>query len=146
MKTQLVGSSIRLALLLVTVASTGCLVIPVKEREVTSGQKLETKQTAGWRIGETKRDEVLQQLGAPYADFQDLNVIAYEWVVVSAVMPWIVPGGYSAAGGVEGLTQEHLLLVGFDEAERVAKFEIVHHNFGRLHNQAKRWTASRISL
>jgi hypothetical protein len=142
MKTQLVGSSTRLALLILAVASTGCLVIPVKENEVTSGRKLKTEETAGWRIGETKRAEVLQQLGRPYAEFLDLNVIAYEWIVVSAIMPWFVAGGYSAAGGVEDIRQEHLLLVGFDEAERVAKFEVVHHNFGRLHNQAKRWTAS----
>jgi hypothetical protein len=81
-------------------------------------------------------------LGAPYAEFPDLNVIAYEWMVVSAYMPWLVGGGYSATGGVEEIRQEHLLLVGFDAAERVAKFEIVHHYFGRLHDQAQRWTTS----
>ena len=142
MKTQLVGSSTGLALLILAVASTGCLVIPVKENEVTWGRKVKTEEIAGWHIGETKRAEVLQQLGAPFAEFPDLNVIAYEWVVVTAVMPWFLAGGYSATGGVEDIRQEHLLFVGFDAAERVAKFEIVHHYFGRLHNQAQRWTAS----
>ncbi len=143
MKAQLVGSSTGLALLILAVASTGCLIIPVPEKEVTSGRKPKKEATAGWRIGETKRAEVLHQLGAPYAEFPDLNVIAFEWIVVTAYMPWLLGGGYSATGGVEEIRQEHLLLVAFDAADRVAKFEIVHHNFGRLHNQARRWTASR---
>ena len=144
MKTQLVGSSTWLALLILAVASTGCLIIPIPtpENEVTWGRKLKTEEIAGWRLGETKRAEVLQQLGAPFAEFPALNVIAYEWVVVTGYVAWFVGGGYSANCGVDQLRQEHLLLVGFDAAERVTKFEIVHHNLGRLQDQATQWAVS----
>jgi hypothetical protein len=64
MKPQLVGSSTGLALLILAVTSTGCLIIPIPEHEVTSGRKPKKEATAGWRIGETKRAEVLQQLAA----------------------------------------------------------------------------------
>jgi outer membrane protein assembly factor BamE (lipoprotein component of BamABCDE complex) len=146
MKKPMFGLLTALAVVLSSLCS-GCVVIPipVKEKEVTAGRRVEKKETAGWRVGETTRQEVLQQLGTPYADFQDLNVIAYDWTVVSAIMLWAIGGQGGATGGVEKLKQEHLLLVGFDEADRVAKFDILHHNFGSLRAQAQRWTVSAIS-
>ncbi len=134
--------SLRLCLMLVLLTGNGCLLIPIKEGGATSGRKVEAQATGAWHAGVTERRQVMRQLGEPYAEFGDLRVMVYEWVVVSSYMPWILPGQYSSAFGVLDVRQEHLLLVAYDEAGKVRGFDVVHHNFGRVRERCESWLKS----
>lgn len=104
----------------------GCaaIIIPASEEEVLSGHKLTSENIAFIEPGIASRSDVIQKLGRPNMDFKDLRIIAYSWEVLGAYMPWAVGGPYSAAGGVEKIGKPYVLLIAFDQEDRVSKFEI----------------------
>jgi hypothetical protein len=105
----------------------GCLVIPVKETKAAEGQKPPPAGFDHWRVGETSREEVLKELGSPYLQFDDLRVVAYSWRMIVGYMPWFFAAGSQGAGGIEKLTRGYVLLVAFDERDRLAAREVLHH-------------------
>jgi hypothetical protein len=104
----------------------GCaaIIIPSSENQVMSGRKITSENTAFIKPGFTTRDEVIKELGRPDMDLKDSRTIAYCWEVLDAYMPWIIGGHYSAVGGFAEIGKPYVLLINFDQDDRVSKFEI----------------------
>lgn len=100
----------------------GCVIIPVPEQCV-SGEEVTKNELTSITPCITTKVEILDILGKPNIIWLDENIFAYNWKMVWAIMPWVVAAGYQAAGGVEELTKEYVLLIQFDQNERVARFE-----------------------
>ncbi len=110
-------------LLLLTV---GCpCVPPIPWREKPAARKeITSEQVAFITPGITKREDVIRELGQPYVEFPDLRIIAYTWFMRAGWLFYacIAPG----AGGQGDLTEMYryyTLLIAFDSADRVVKFE-----------------------
>lgn len=101
---------------------TGCaaVIVPAPENEVLSGHKITNENIAFIEQGVTSRIDVIQELGPPDMDFDDLQTIAYSWEVLSAYMPWVA----GSAGGVEKIGKPYTLLIAFDKDDNVLNFEI----------------------
>jgi hypothetical protein len=92
------------------------------------------------KVGVTSRDEVIEELGPPYLSFEDLQIIAYSWVVVGAYVPWIIGGEGQAAGGVEQIGVRYVLLIAFDKHDGVIKHEIKERwLFDTIRGHATKW-------
>lgn len=104
----------------------GCaaIIIPASEGEVMSGRKITSENIEFIKQGITSRNEVIQKLGRPYMDFEDLQTIAYFWEVLGYYMPWIALGYYGGGGWVEKIGKTYALLIAFDKDDYVSKFEI----------------------
>jgi hypothetical protein len=101
----------------------GCLIIPVKETAV-SGDVIAEEQLAFIESGVTTRREVLDRLGEPDVIWEQEQILAYNWTTRHAIVPWVAPAPYSAAGGVEDITRDYVLLIQFGDDDRVSQYEI----------------------
>jgi len=101
----------------------GCaaVVVPTPENEVLSGRKITNENIAFIEQGVTSRNDVIQELGPPDMDFNDLQTIAYSWEVLDSYMPWVIAGG---GAGVEKIGKPYALLIAFDKDDNVLNFEI----------------------
>ena len=97
----------------------GCIPIPVPGGIATSGQEIEDGNLVFLETGVTTRQEVKERLGAPLIVWQDENVLVYEWEKVHLLFLW---GGMGGAG-VTGVPTNYVLLLQFDGADRVQRFE-----------------------
>ncbi len=111
---------------LLLVISEGCCFFPLPtERTLEMRYEITSNQAAFITPGITHREEVIHELGQPYVEFPDLRIMAYTWVMrvgrVSGcvVLPYELPW----AGDIRYLYRYYTLLIVFDSAERVVKFE-----------------------
>ncbi len=118
---------IRLSGCLFLVISGGCCFFPLPtEPTLEMRNEITSKQVSFITPGSTHREDVIRQLGEPYVEFPDLRIIAYTWVMrVGKVSGCIVGAGGPgvAAGDIRDLYRYHSLLIAFDSADRVVKFE-----------------------
>ncbi|ABC76885.1 hypothetical protein [Syntrophus aciditrophicus] len=115
------------SIIILMVVIQGCIAIPipVPEKEVISGKEIKGENVAFIKTGATTREEVIEKLGKPYSIIEDIRVISYKWEMLSAYVPWIIGGGYSASGGVLSVPSPKVFFVQFDENEHVIQFEII---------------------
>jgi hypothetical protein len=107
----------------------GCafLTVPVPSGHgvVRSGTMVPEAATRSLRVGETRRSEVLAQLGPPARRFEDLRIDVYGWADVSWYFPWMFAiGGYGggwATGGMAERWQRHILAIRYDPEDRVQR-------------------------
>ena len=111
-----------IALLALFFLAPGCLFIPVPETCV-SGEEVTPEELASIEPGKTTKSEIIESLGNPDVLWLDENIFAYNWKTVWAIMPWVIAGGYQAAGGIEEFTKDYVLLIQFGQNDRVARFE-----------------------
>lgn len=106
----------------------GCVVIPLPEQCV-SGEEVTQTELASIKPGTTTKADIVDMLGKPDVLWLDENIFAYNWKMRWAIMPWMVAGGYQAAGGIEEFTKDYVLLIQFDSNDRVDRFEILKRSF-----------------
>ena len=112
-------------ILAVAVVATGCLVAPVpmtKRVRGYSGQPTNNKFDLKFlRVGETKREDVLQNLHWADSEIKDERLFWGRWISSGSGMVWAMGGGYSSAGGSERHWVAHNLFVEFDEHGTVSQ-------------------------
>ena len=108
---------------LLVFTSQACIVIPVPESKVFSGRPITDEELSFLEPNLTTKADVIGLLGEPTVFWQDEDVFAYDWGMLQAVMPWILPGPYTAAYGVEHIGSKYILLIQFDENDLVKRFE-----------------------
>lgn len=115
-----------LGLLLLT---QGCVIVPIPTAKKTlAGTEIEPARQKLIQPGVSTASEVAKELGPPTARFDDIRVYAYAWEARIGYLLWAFGGGGPQAGaagdgGVETLTQGYILLIEFDEQDRVRRFE-----------------------
>lgn len=117
-------------LTLLIVAFQGCAVVPLSGDQTLSGIKYDAEKLNFIKAGETKRSQVLEQLGPPSQTFDDIRVMTYSWSVASHYMACCLPPlpvGYDVtppyfADHTAGTP--YVLLVELDDKDKVTRFEI----------------------
>ena len=106
--------------LALTLATSGCLIIPTPEYDSGKARANINKKTPQrFEPGKTTRAEVMMALGEPDAVTPDERKLAYRSEKVCGL--WFVGGGYSAAGGT--ITKDRYFVAEFDERGVLLKAE-----------------------
>jgi hypothetical protein len=119
----------RLGACLLLLASAGCvMIVPIPWPKMPlAGTEITTERAAFITPGSTHREDVIRELGQPYAEFPDLGILAYTWEMRTDKILWAVGGGGSGGGGAMGgaidVDREYSLLIALDPAGRVVTFE-----------------------
>ena len=120
----------------------GCLYVPVSESKVLSGEQVTEPQRQAIRPRVTTRGDVLASLGPPDIEWENERVFAYRWEMRQGLLLYAVAGGYQGDAGIAEVPKGYLLLVQFDESDRVRRVEQLPdkalHSFGR---QVRHWAA-----
>jgi hypothetical protein len=112
-------------LLAAAVSLSGCLVVPLPqgEGELTEGREILPEQSGIITVGSMTREELVAALGEPQAAWAERRIIVYAWDRVHLKLLWIVAGYLTATGGIVDVPTHYLLLVAFDEQDRVRRAE-----------------------
>jgi hypothetical protein len=109
---------------LLLILCTGCVMVPIPtSNTLLSGTEIKDDRAAFITPGNTRREDIIRQLGEPYADFPDLGILAYTWEMRADKILWAAAGGGGAAGGAIDVDREYSLLIAVDSADRVVTFE-----------------------
>jgi len=118
-------ATVRVVLICVLLLFTSCVMIPIPttETKVLAGTPV-TEEHLGFLTPKitTKRD-VIDRLGNPNIIWEDLRVFVYNWEVRQGILLWAAGGHYAAVGGIEDIPKHYLLLIQFDEHDRLHRFE-----------------------
>jgi hypothetical protein len=112
-------------LLCTLISQTGCILLPLpsQERKVLAGTPVTEKQLAFLAPNVTTKSEVIARLSSPDVIWEEARLFAYNWVVQQGTLVWAVFGVYSSAAGTADIPKRHMLLIQFDDQDRVLRFE-----------------------
>jgi outer membrane protein assembly factor BamE (lipoprotein component of BamABCDE complex) len=112
-------------LLCALISQSGCIVLPIptQEKKVLEGTPVAEEQLAFLVLGVTTKNEVTARLGSPDVIWEEARLFAYNWAMRQGVLVWAVGGGYSGAAGMSDIPKRYMLLIQFDEQDRVRRFE-----------------------
>ena len=88
-----------------------------------SGREVSKENLDFIQIGKTTKAEISDRLGTPTVFWEDKNIYAYNWKMLSATWIWFY-GGF-LAGNID---KDHILLIQFDRSDLVDKFELTVHS------------------
>lgn len=113
----------RLLPLLSVCVVTGCIVLPIPtgDKKVLAGSRVSQETIARLQIGATSRRQVEQLIGSPLFWWEDERVMGYAWDVRKMLVFWAIGGQGGGDAGVCDIPRHHVLLVQFDETDRVAR-------------------------
>jgi hypothetical protein len=118
-----------LSLLCAWLGLAGCVMVPIPtgEGKVLDGKPITEEQLAFLSPGVTTTQEVVERLGKPIVIWEEARVFVYNWKMRQGILFWAVGGasqGAMAGGaGMTDIPRHYLLLIRFDEQERVRYFE-----------------------
>jgi outer membrane protein assembly factor BamE (lipoprotein component of BamABCDE complex) len=112
-------------LLSATLLLAGCIVLPIPtgEDKVLAGTPVAEAQLTFVEPGVTTQAEVVERLGQPALVWEDARVFVYRWDMRQGILLWAVGAHVTGAAGKTDLPSHHQLLIRFDEAGRVQRFE-----------------------
>jgi hypothetical protein len=110
---------------LVWMVVSGCITIPIptKETKILSGKPVAEQQIEFLTPGTTTRDEVIRQLGNPHIIWEDARIITYDWDMRRGILLWAAGAYVTGNMGIKDIPKHYLLVIQFDEQDRVARFE-----------------------
>jgi len=124
------------SLLVLLLTTTGCIIIPVPEREVLAGHKITDENTAFIQPGITTRNDVMRGLGQPSLEFEDQRIVAYTWEMFMGYFAW---GAWFQNWNIE-MGKPYVLLIAFDGNDRVVRFETkARWPFDTIQEHALKW-------
>lgn len=103
----------------------GCILLPIptQERRVLAGTPVTNEQLIFLAPNVTTKNEVMDRLGSPDVIWEEARLFTYNWVVRQGILIWAVGGGYSGAAGILDIPKRYMLLIQFDDQDRVQRFE-----------------------
>jgi hypothetical protein len=110
---------------LVWMVVSGCITIPIftKETKILSGKPVTEQQLEFLTPGTTTREDVIQRLGNPHIIWEDARIITYDWDMRRGILLWAVSGYSAGYGGLQDIPKHYLLILQFDDQNRVVRFE-----------------------
>jgi hypothetical protein len=109
----------------VLISLNGCILLPIptQEYKVLAGTPVTEEQLVFLAPNITTKSEVTARLGSPDVIWEDARLFAYNWVVRQGILIWAVGAGYSGRTGILDIPKRYMLLIQFDEQDRVQRFE-----------------------
>ena len=98
------------------------LPIPTEEDKILAGRPVTEAQLSFLVPKITTREEVVEHLGNPDIIWEDARVFIYNWEMRQGILFWAAGAYYSGGAGMKDITRHHLLLIQFDEQEKVQRF------------------------
>jgi len=107
------------------ISQTGCvfLPIPTQARKVLAGNPVTEEQLVFLAPNFTTKSEVLTRLGSPDVIWEEARLFAYNWEMRQGILIWAVGAYYSGAAGMSDIPKHYMLLIQFDDQDRVRCFE-----------------------
>ncbi len=107
------------------ISQAGCVLLPIPtaERKVLAGKPVAEEQLAFIVPNTTTRSEVVARLGNPDVIWEEARLFAYNWEMRQGILVWAVGAYYSGAAGVADIPRHYMLLIRFDDQDRVQRFE-----------------------
>lgn len=107
------------------ISQAGCafLPIPTQERKVLAGNPVTEEQLVFLAPNVTTKSEVITRLGSPDVIWEEARLFAYNWEIRQGILIWAVGAYYSGAAGMSDIPKYYMLLVQFDDQDRVQRFE-----------------------
>lgn len=107
------------------IAQAGCILLPIptKESKLLAGKPVTEEQLAFIAPDITSKSEVVARLGNPDVIWEEARLFAYNWEMRQGVLVWAVGAYYSGAAGVTDIPKHYILLIQFDDQDRVQRFE-----------------------
>lgn len=96
--------------------------VPTSNDKVLAGVPVDEAQLAFLVPGVTTKAEVLERLGKPALIWENARLFAYPWEMRQGILFWAAGAYYTGAFGMTDLPKHYLLVVRFDEEERVQRF------------------------
>jgi outer membrane protein assembly factor BamE (lipoprotein component of BamABCDE complex) len=121
--------AISIALLLACCLLQGCVAIPASGKKVTGGTRIENKDVAFIKIGETTRSDIIQSLGTPTEAYSNSNISVYWWSHVAGYGVGLPPFSLFTPFNddvYKEIERDEFFLVQFDDHDLVRKFGFRH--------------------
>lgn len=122
-------STIGIPSLCVLLLLTSCIMIPVPtpESKILAGTPVTEEQLYFLNLESTTKQVVMERLGNPNFIWEDERIFTYNWDMRQGILFWAVggmsQGALGGGGGMTDIPKHHLLLIQFDEQDRVQRFE-----------------------
>ncbi|HEX2966039.1 MAG TPA: hypothetical protein VHO84_09640, partial [Syntrophorhabdaceae bacterium] len=115
----------RICMICVPLILSRCVIIPIPtaESKVLAGKPVAENQLSFLTPNITPKQKVIEQLGSPDVIWEDKRVFVYIWDMRQGVLFWAVGAYMTGALGAEDIPKHCLLLIQFDEQDRVYRFE-----------------------
>lgn len=107
------------------ILQTGCVLlpIPVEEQKILAGKPVTEEKLAFLTISATRKNEVMTRLGNPDVIWEEARLFAYNWDMRQGILLWAVGAHYSGAAGMSDIPKHYMLIIQFDDQDRVQRFE-----------------------
>jgi hypothetical protein len=107
------------------ISQAGCIVLPIPAREhvVLAGKPVTEDQLDFITPKVTTKSEVVARLGSPNVIWEEARLFSYDWEMRQGILIWAIGAHYSGAAGISDIPSHHMLLVRFDDQDRVQHFE-----------------------
>jgi outer membrane protein assembly factor BamE (lipoprotein component of BamABCDE complex) len=102
----------------------GCIIVPIPttEDKILAGRPVNEAQLSFLAPKITTREKVVEHLGNPDIIWEDARVVIYNWEMRQGILFWAAGAYYSGGAGMKDITRHHLLLIQFDEQDKVLRF------------------------
>jgi len=97
--------------------------IPTAEDKVLAGKQITEEQLSFLTTKVTTKPEVLDRLGNPIVIWENARVFVYNWKMRQGILLWAYGAYYTGGFGMTDIPKQYLLLIMFDEQDRVQRFE-----------------------
>jgi outer membrane protein assembly factor BamE (lipoprotein component of BamABCDE complex) len=103
----------------------GCVMVPIPtaEDKVLTGKQVTEEQLSFLTPRVTTKPEVLVRLGNPIVIWENARVFVYNWKMRQGILFWAYGAYYTGGFGMTDIPKQYLLLIMFDEQDRVQRFE-----------------------
>ena len=118
------SGTLALSFLSVMLLLESCILLPIPtgEDKILAGRPVTEAQLSFLVPKITTREEVVEHLGTPDIIWEDAQVFIYNWEMRQGILFWAAGAYYSGGAGMKDITRHHLLLIQFDEQDRVLRF------------------------
>lgn len=115
---------ILISLIFLLFLKTGCIVLPIPtEEKVLEGTPVNEDKSKLLEIGVTSKDDVIRLLGDPRIIWEEARLFVYDWETSSWFIIGLFAGGYSARGVAGDISDKYVLLIQFDERDKICRFQ-----------------------
>ncbi|HSD95039.1 MAG TPA: hypothetical protein VLA94_06390 [Syntrophales bacterium] len=97
--------------------------VPMSEDKVLAGKQVTEEQIAILTPRVTTRQEVAERLGNPRVIWEDARVYVYNWQMRQGILFWAWGAYYTGDFGMTDIPKHYLLLIQFDEQDRVRRVD-----------------------
>lgn len=103
----------------------GCILLPIPlpENKVLAGKPVTEEQLSFLSSKDTTTQQVIDRLGKPNIIWEDARIFVYNWEMRRGILFWAVGGYGSATAGLADIPKHYLLLIQFNDQNRITRFE-----------------------